>query len=234
MPSLRTSDLFYTANIPDLSSILNGSNAFNNGNLFGLPNMPNNPFSIFNSSSRGSAFGSIFGIPSNSGLNSLLSNGTVESALSTFESSLGKSSNESRQRLDAVSSGIQSFANNASKTINEQVNKVIYQVNQTLSALQSDVRACVEAQGNPPAVAINTARSQAELCVRNKVNEAIGIVSGASNDISSARRGAEYVRGNFSKCQLNVSMSLTDLPKVSASKMACIVSVSTPKFYNFS
>lgn len=161
-----------------------------------------------------------------------MSNGTVDSALANFESSVGKSSNESRQRLDGVSNGIQSFASNASKTINEQANQAISQLNNTLSALQSDVRSCVESQGNPPAVAINTARNQAEQCVRNKVNEALSIVNGAANDVNSARLGAQYVRGNLSNCQLNVSMSLTDLPKVSAPKMACIASVSTKIYFH--
>lgn len=194
--------------------------------LPGIPGLPGLP----DVNSIASALGSpeaknLLGVLDVSSLSSPLTNGTVESALNNLQSISDNAAKEAKASTDNALSNLQTYGKSISQEIDNVSKSAQAQINTTMQRLSSDVKDCVNKNGNPGSAGVEAARQSAQRCVQNKINEASSIVNGTLRDIEAAQLGVNYLRGNLSNCQLNVSASLTSLPTFSASKPACIASV---------
>lgn len=165
------------------------------------------------------------GAPDVSTLSNSLTNGSVESALDNLRSLSDNAAKDAKNKVDNAVSSLEKYSKGISNEIDNIASKAQSQVNNTISSLSTDVQDCMNKNGNPGTAGLNAARDSGLRCVQNKVNEARSIADGAKDDIQKALLSVEYVRGNLSNCNLNVSMSLVSLPSFSATKPACIASV---------
>ncbi|XP_063696186.1 uncharacterized protein LOC134827465 isoform X2 [Culicoides brevitarsis] len=232
--------------LPQLPGLSGGNS--NSNNPFGLPSLPGMPqlpgmpklsdvpslsgFSGFNSSSNSSSsFGSLPGMPNffdSNGFAKLMpnssnfanSNSTVGDALNSLENAVKRANDSANQAL----SNFQNFGNHLGEQIKNASEAAQSRMSQQLQGLSSGVRNCVEKNGNPGQAGVQAAQDSAVQCVQKKVEEAVGIVSNTRNDFQAAQQNLDYIRENLANCQVNVSMSLTDLPKFNSSSPSCVAS----------
>lgn len=218
--------------IPGIDQVFNGKGK-SDGKGFSLPKLPGLPnlkeiLGKFNTT----RMKELLGLPDLSALESKdLSNSSVESAMDSLQKSTDNAINDAKKKIEGIYNNFKEHAKDMLNEANLLVISTRTELNQTIHKLDSDIRNCVEEYGNPIEDGLDAAQENAEKCLNNKINEAKYIVDKTLIDVNSARMGINYLRGNLSNCQLNISISLGSIPLIDASQAACFASVS--KVYCF-
>lgn len=190
--------------IPDLSKI---ANAFNPENLKNF--LPN--FDLFNGN---------------------LSNDAIQQALNNFNQLTKAAGDQAKGVVQQLTQTFNQTTSVYKNSINNAADAAKKDIQNSLNGFNSTVRNCIAKNGNPGTKAIDTARQSATKCIDDKIQQAFGIVSKAKQDIDLAVGGVQNLTQGLSKCQLNVTLTVTNLPVVSASRASCLASVSFVYLYN--
>lgn len=216
--------------IPGIDQIFNGKGKKIEGKGFSLPKLPKLPglpnLKDFLGKFNTTRIKDLFGLPDLSALESTdLSNDSVASAMDSLQKSTDNAINDAKKQIEGIYNNFKDYAKDMLSEANSMVVSARTQLNQTIHKLDNDIRNCVEEYGNPIEDGLDAAQDNAEKCLNNKINEAKDIVDKTLIDVNSARMGINYLSGNLSNCQLNISISLGSMPLIDTSQATCFASV---------